>query len=416
MNNPPQQPTTLRLTSLPKLIPLLLAACLAIATGCRDDDPSRYPTVTIPGYEVKDYVADLAHPNPEIVFNAVSALCPLADKIETALSKPGDTNSYLSHETAKAAYQGVLPLLKSRDPRLVAVSLRFFQLLGTTYDASSGLIAPISQIESTHPLVQFEQVGALNVLVTNTAQLPAQSLRRLLHSPSWMVSRATYPLIGKLQHETLRAELLARYPAATEAREKLLILSAFARTPGAKAIELCQEELLSSNQNKIRLTAAGLLVSNLDIPGVGEWLATHYPRFNPEVRETIINGCARSNGDDKAGTELLSRFLIQGHQPDKDLMRWLLEVLAREPETLPDHLQRLEKAVRTSPTLGVTWAAEWQARAQARARFASLSKEFPSLAQEFTAKAQALFAKHKIPDEKQKRYLEALANLDSAQP
>lgn len=416
MNNQPKPPTAPRLTSLLKLTPLLLAACLAIATGCRDEDPSRYPSVAIPGYDLKDYVTDLSHPNPEIVFNAVSALCPMADDLGTVLNKPSETNSYLTHATAKAAYQGVLPLLKSRDPRLVAVSLRFLQRLGTTYDGSSGLIAPISQIESSHPLIQFEQVSALHVLATNTTKLPAPLLRRLLHSPSWIVSRTTYQLIGKVQDTTLRTELLARYSAATEEREKLLILSAFTEAPGPKAIELFQQELFSSNQKKIRLAAAGILASNLDIPGVGEWLATHYPRFTPEVRNTIINGCARSNGDAKDGTELLSRFLLQGHQPDEDLMRWLLEVLAREPETLPEHLQRLEKAVRTNPTLAVTWAAEWQARAQARARFTALNKEFPALAQEFTAKAQAIFAKHKIPDQKQQSYLQRIANLESLQP
>jgi hypothetical protein len=416
INNPPQQSTGLRLTPLPKLIPLLLIACLAIATGCRDDDPSRYPSVAVPGYEPKDYVADLAHPNPEIVFNAVSALCPLADKIETALSKPGEQNSYLSHATAKAAYQGVLALLKSREPRLVAVSLRFLQLLGPDDKAKSDLVAPISQLESSHPLVQFEQVAALTVLATNTTQLPAPLLRRLLHSPSWMVSRATYQLIDKLQDETLRAELLARYPQVTEEREKLLILSAFTRTPGPKAIELLQQELLTASKEKIRLAAAGLLVSNLDISGVGEWLATHYPHFSPEAREIIIRGCARSNGDNKAATELLIRFLVHGYQPDADLLRWLHSVLQHAPETLPDHLQRLERAVRTSPTLGVAWAAEWQKRAQARARLAALNQEFPALAQEFTAKAQAMFAKHNIPADKQRRYLENLSNLESLQP
>ncbi len=372
--------------------------------------------VGVPGYEPKDYVADLSHANPEIVFNAVSVLCPMADKIETAMSKPGETNSYLSHATAKAAYQGVLPLLKSRDPRLVAVSLRFLQLLGTEEQAKPDLIARIGQIQSTHPLVQFEQVVALTTLATNTTRLPASLTHRLLHSPSWMVSRATYQLIDKLQDETLRVELLTRYPTVSEDREKLLILAAFTRTPGPKAIELLQQELLTSSKEKIRLAAAGLLVSNLDIPGVGEWLATHYPHFSSEAREIIIKGCARSNGDDMAGTELLSRFLIQGYLPDEDLLRWLHSVLQREPETLPDHLQRLERAVRTSPNLGVTWAAEWQKRAQARVRLAALNQEFPALAQEFTAKAQAMFAKHNIPANKQRRYLESLSNLESLQP
>lgn len=416
MSNTPHRSTKPRLFWLPKLIPLLLVVCLAIATGCQDDDPSRYPAVGVPGYELKDYVGDLSHPNPEIVFNAVSVLCPMADKIGTALSKPGETNSYLSHATATAAYQGVLPLLKSRDPRLVAVSLRFLQLLGTEEQTKSDLVARIGQVQSTHPLVQFEQVVALTMLVTNTTRLPASLTHRLLHSPSWMVSRATYPLIDKLQDETLRAELLGRYPSVSEDREKLLILSAFTRAPGPKAIELLQQELLNTSKEKIRLTAAGILASNLSTPAVGEWLATHYPRLIPETRHVIISECKSSNGDDKNATELISRFLIQGYQPDEGLLAWLHSVLEREPKTLPDHLQRLERAVRTSPTLGVMWAAERQKRAQAQVRFAALNQEFPALAQEFTAKAQAMFTKHKIPDEKQRQYLQRLSSLESLQP
>lgn len=416
-HNTVKRSTEPRLTSLPQLIPLLLIACLAFATGCRDDDPSRYPAVGVPGYELKDYVGDLSHPNPEIVFNAVSVLCTGASEIGTALSKPGETNSYLSHATAKAAYQRVLPLLKSRDPRLVAVSLRFLQLLGSDYQAKSDLIAPISQIESPHPLVQFEQVAALTILATNTTQLPAPLLRRLLHSPSWMVSRATHQLIDKVQDETLRAELLARYPAATEEREKLLILVAFTRAPGPKAVALLEQELLTSDKEKVRLAAAGILASNLNIPSVGEWLATNYPRLSPEARHTVTSQCVGSNRDDDTDrTELFSRFLIQGYQPKENLLPWLLQVLEREPATLPEHLQRLERAVRMSPAFGGSWAAELQKRAQARARFAALNQEFPALAQEFSAKAQAVFTKHKIPADRQRQYLAGLATLDSLKP
>lgn len=78
MINSPHRSSELGLTSLPKVVPLLLVTCLAIVTGCRDDDPSRYPSVAVPGYELPDYVSDLSHPNPEIVFNAVCLLTPEA--------------------------------------------------------------------------------------------------------------------------------------------------------------------------------------------------------------------------------------------------------------------------------------------------------------------------------------------------
>lgn len=39
MSNTPHRSTEPRLTSLPKLVPLSLVACLAIATGCATFDP-----------------------------------------------------------------------------------------------------------------------------------------------------------------------------------------------------------------------------------------------------------------------------------------------------------------------------------------------------------------------------------------
>lgn len=416
MNNTRKKTTAPCLTSFPKLIPLLLVACLAIATGCRDEDPSRYPAVGVPGYEPKDYVGDLSHANPEIVFNAVSVLCTEASMLRSALAKPGEPNSYLGHATAKAACQGVLPLLKSRDPRLVAVSLRFFQLMGTNYEASANLIAPISQIESTHPLIQFEQVGALHVLVTNTTQLPAPLLRRLLHSPSWIVSRSTYQLIDKLQDAALRAELLARYPKASEEREKLLILSAFNQAPGPQAIALLQQELLSSKQEKIRLFAATLLASHLGAHGVGEWLASSYPRLSPDARHAVIEHCDRWEEQEVSGAELIRRFLLQGYQPKDDFRALLNQMFNEAADPLPPHLQRLDQAVRAHATLGEWWKSERAERAEAKAHFAALQKEYPALAEELAAKARAMFAKHKIPSDKQQQYLAGLATLNSLKP
>lgn len=405
-----------RLTPLLKLIPLLLAACLAIATGCREDDPSRYPSVTVPGFEPKDYIADLSHPNPEIVFNAVCLLTPGAGDLGKTLDGGRSEPPTEAYRTAQAVHQKVLPLLQSRDPRLVAVSLRFFQFFGSTYRDKAGFIAPISQIQSTHPLVQFEQVTALGVLVTNTAQLPAPLLRRLLQSPSWMVSRATYALIDRLQVEPLRAELLARYPAATEEREKLLILSAFAHAPGPQVIALLQQELLSSHQEKLRLFAGGFLASHLEIPGVGEWLGTNYPRLSPDARHAVIAKCLYSEDQEATMAELIRQFLTQGYQPDGDFTPVLNDLFDRAPDPLPAHLQRLDQALRSHPTLAEAWKSQRAERAEARDHFAALQKEYPALAQELTEKAKALFAKHKIPEDKQQAYFSQIPKLDSLKP
>jgi hypothetical protein len=416
MINSPHRSSELGLTSLPKVVPLLLVTCLAIVTGCRDDDPSRYPSVAVPGYELPDYVSDLSHPNPEIVFNAVCLLTPEAGDLGKALNGARTEPPSEAYRTAQAVHQKMLPLLQSRDPRIVAVSLRFFQYFGSTYQDKAGLITPISHIQSPHPLVQFEQVVALTTLATNTTRLPAPLLHRLLHSPTWLVSRTSYQLINKLQDEPLRAELLARYPKATEEREKLLILSAFSLAPGPKAIELLQQELLSSNQEKIRQFAGSLLAYHLAIPGVGEWLATNYHRLSPDSRHAVIKHCMRSEEQEVSGAELVRQFLIKGYQPEEEFRLLLGQLFKDAPEPLPAHLQRLDQAIRAHAALGAVWNSGRAERAEAKAHFAALEKEFPALAEELTAKAQAMFAKHKIPAEKQRQYLAGLAALDSLKP
>lgn len=415
-HNTVKRSTEPRLISWPKLIPFLLAACLAIATGCRDDDPSRYPSVEVPGYEAKDYVADLSHPNPEIVFNAVCILTPGASDMGKTLNGVRTDPPSEAYRTAQAVHQGVFPLLQSRDPRLVAVSLRFFQFFGSTYKDKSGFITTISQIQSAHPLVQFEQVTALSVLVTNTAQLPAPLLRRLLHSPSWMVSRATYQLIDKLQDETLRVELLGRYASAPEEREKLLILTAFAHAPGPKATEFLQQELLTTDKQTIRVSVASILVSHLNIHGVGAWLAEQYPRLSPEARHAVISQVTSSDTDEEAWADLFSHYLTQGYQPDGDYMQVLNKIFDDANKPLPARLQRLDQALKAHPTLAEAWKARRAEHVEAKAHFAALQKEYPALAEELTAKAQAMFAKHKIPADRQQQYLAGLAKLDSLKP
>lgn len=391
MNHQTRPTTATRLTALPKLIPLLLAACLAIAVGCRDDDPSRYPSIEIQGFEPQDYVADLSHSNPEVVFNALSILFPVARDMGARLAGSTDSNLSVDYSTSKAAYQKLFPLLKSRDPRLLAVTLRFLQHFGPASPDRASLAASISRLESQHPLVQFEQVAALTVLATNASQLPPALLPRLLHSPSWMISRATYQLVNKVEDETLRAELLARYAATTEEREKLLILTAFTSTPSPKVIAFLQQELLTSDKQKIREFIAKILASNLDIPGVDTWLATNYQHLSLAARHAVVSLFPSSHTDKGTWIELLTQFLTQGYQPENSFYSALNGLIDDAPDPLPANLQRLDQVVRAHPLIGEKWKSDRAERAQAREHFAALQKEFPTLAQEFTAKAQAMF-------------------------
>lgn len=403
-HTPPTSPRHSPIT-LSKLLPVLLAVSLLVGIGCKDEEEfSRYPSVSVPGYDLTNYIPDLAHSNPEVVLNAVVILGSAASDFGKQLGGDKADPASEGYRIADEVYHRVLPLLQSRHPQVVAASLHFFQRFSSQFSRKAELVSPISQIQSPHPLVQFEQVTALQMLGTNVTQLPAPLLRRLVASPSWLVARQTYGLIDSLRDPALRAELLQRYPSLTEERERLLLLTAFTREPGPAAIELLQRELLTSASPRLRQSAGQILVANLELPGLLDWFISHYSQFRPEDRTALFEAHHVS--------ELHIAFIARGYVPDDDFLPRLIMKLEDESDEGSDYRLRLEKAVVASPALAAQWQRLRADRARARAQFAAIEKEYAPLAQAFREQSRAVFLKHKVPAENQNQFIEQIPALN----
>ena len=394
---------------IPKPTAVLLAACLVVAAGCNEEEFFRYPSLSVPEFTPDDYIRDLSNHNPEVVYNAVCNLGSGARDFGRALGGEKADPTSKEYRTAQTVYRKLRPLLQARDPQVVAASLRFLQLFSEDYKPKAELIDPISHIQSAHPQVQFEQVAALSALVTNTTRLPAQLLRRLLASPSWIVSRNTYQLIDQLADETLRQELVRRYRSTADETERLLLLTAFRREPAPVEIELLKQETLTAASPKIRHAAGGLLVANLATAGILPWIADHYPQFRPEDRTLLFDACA--GWDAESAADLVCRFLAQGHVPNDDFLQKLNKRLEEEPGSRPSYLVRVEQAVQAAPALAGRWQMLREKTEQARARFAALQREYAPLSREFIEKTQALLTRYDVPAAKQQPFLEPISNL-----
>src|SRR3990167_674143 len=77
-----------------KVFFLVLMGCLLFFAGCKTDDFSRYPSLSIPQYSQEDYDSLLSNHNPEIVYNAVCILGTQAEDIgKTLKNKKADRDA-----------------------------------------------------------------------------------------------------------------------------------------------------------------------------------------------------------------------------------------------------------------------------------------------------------------------------------
>jgi hypothetical protein len=389
---------------------MLLAAGLIAAAGCNKEEFSRYPSVSVPEFTSDDYIRDLSDRNPEVVYNAICNLGGSAKDFGKALSEENANPASEKYRTAQTVYRKIGALLESCDPQVVAASLRFLQLFSTDYKPKAELIEPISRIQSGNPVAQFEQVTALSELVTNTTRLPAPLLRRLLVSRSWIVSHSTYQLINQLADEPLRRELMQRYRASADEKEKLLLLTAFGHQPGTEETTLLKEAALATSP-KIRRAATGLLANNLKTVGVFSWLVDRYPQLRTEERTLVFNTCAGS--DSELATDLMCRFLAQGYVPDNDFLQELNKFLEEEPDKRPAYVARVEQAVRAAPGSAARWQTLRETSEKASARFAVMQGEYAPLSKAFAETTRALLTKHGVSASDQEKFLEPIINLNA---
>lgn len=391
---------------------ILLLAGLGFVAGCDEKEKfSRYPSVEVPGFETADYIRALSDPNPEIVYNAVCTLGASAEGLGVALGGEKANPSSREYQTAQTVYRRIGTLLESRDPHTVAASLRFLQLFSEKYKPKAELIAPVCNIASSHPLVQFEQVTLLTKLATESTRLPEQMLRGLVDSPSWIVSRSTHRLIGKLADSPLRQELLRRYRSTGDEAERLLLFAAIGEHPGKDEIALLQNETLTAASPKIRKFARAALSTLLPPDELMQWVVGHYAGWQPEEKEAWFN--LFSNFKEEEAIEWVSRFIGLGYVPRDETLAEISVALIPRSGDLPAYAGAIDQAMRSSPQLAERWRQLQAEDARARERFARLQQDYAPLTSEFAGKARALLAQYGVPADQQEEFLKSIPSLPS---
>ena len=388
---------------------VLVAGCWILAMGCREEEFSRFPSVSVPQYAADDYLRELSNHNPEVVYNAVCNLGGSAQSFGRLLSDEKADRTSEEFRTAQAVYPKIVGLLQRPEPEVVAASLRFLELFAAEYQGKAGLVEPICRVKGVDPVVQFEQACALNAVVTNGTRVPALVLRQLVDSRSWIVSRSAYQLVDRLGDKAMRRELVWRYRATKNEKERLLLLTAFSTQPGPLEVGLIETEMLTTTNAKVRSAVRDILALNMASSTIRAWLGEHFKQFPPEDRTRLFEACAGQDSEEAA--DLVCRFLGQGYVPDDEFLQKLNKRMEQNPEKTPSYVLRVEQAVWAVPGASDRWRAMREKAVQARARFAALRGEYEPLAQEFAGKARALLTKYEVPAAEQQKFLEPVTSL-----
>jgi hypothetical protein len=403
-------------------IQLLAVSGLLLLAGCGGEETeqlSRYPSVVIPMYAPNEYIEQLSDKNPETVYNAICNLGSFADELGDVLWGNHENKEPDPEElnTAQHAYAEICAQLDSKHPLNVAASLRFLQLFVCGHEERSELIGPVCRIQSDHALVQFEQVELLKRLSDDTTRLPEPLLRRLLNSKSWIVSRSTYELIGSLVDGPLRKELVERYRATYDETERLILLCAWSENLEPEEIALLQEEILTSDHERIRNLATCIISDYLDEPGVFAWVVAYYAQLCDAIDEEPgeIFEIVYDVNEEKASGAV--RYLFEkGYVPGDEFLDALNKKFESKPDNVASNLLAIEEALIEVPEI----AARWQelrdeaakAKQQLQRRCDALTETLTPLRAEYIMKVQSALTEQGIPDEVQQKYLKKLSSPD----
>jgi hypothetical protein len=323
---------------------------------------------------------------------------------------------------------------------VVAASLRFLQLLVHLHGNPSELVEPVCRITNTDPIVQFEQIVLLESLVDPTTQVPEPLLEQLLNSPSWLVSRRAYGLIGALSNDAMRAELLARYRAADDRSERRLLLSAYSNSSESRVLELLMQEMLSSDDDGIRQIAFRKLLKQIENPAVFDWMRDHAGELDEKEQKALLEA-ANPIGFDvdedaafptalaEGYVELVRELLSMGYEPEDDYLNDIIEatdmVLTASPAQLSDELDltreqfeqftaffdALNPVLEESPAVAARMEELRAIQAEHRRRCQAAEEELDPVIEKFMEEARIILSGHGVPENKQQKFLKPIANL-----
>jgi hypothetical protein len=217
------------------LLPVMTMLPCLLSISCNEeylDWAVRYDCISIPGYEMSDYLALLDAKNPNQVYNAICNLVPSAYDMGSTLNEGAPTNGsenfeeeLKEYETARAFYAGIQKTLQAKSLKIRLASVHFIKLMGSGYDKKDELVKLLLAVTNENEFLDFEVVSALNYLCSLDAIVGENYIRAFLASPSWLVSRAAYGLVNANRNTALRRELIGKYKAEKDEKEKLLLLT-----------------------------------------------------------------------------------------------------------------------------------------------------------------------------------------------
>jgi hypothetical protein len=405
-----------------KVIGAFFIAGLLVVSGCKQQPTyHRYPYLEVPEYSLADYYKLLSDKNPEIVYNALCNLVNEADTIAATLSDEKADPADRKYVISLSIFEKTLSLLKSRDPKILAASLKFLEVFGAEYKKAEDLIQPILKVKSKDPNVKYEQIMALSVIASEGSSIDDAFLRRRLKDKSWLVSRSTYVLINSLQHDELRLELIKRYDAESNTMEKLLILGALTDNFPRKVFKFLTREMIFSDSPKIKRYIFAMLGfaqdkravlgwfdrgwARLAKPDIAQLAEIHYTMFKTEFSSTLL-AILIQNGFSPSAS-FLNTLNTSMKKLDKK------EELSQEEKVTLNNISRIEQALLASDLLHDTWIALKEEKAEPPAKTVNpdLKREYDKAVDAFIASTATMLRKYEVDEESRKSFLEEISGL-----
>ena len=398
------------------IVPLLLFA------GCgKQEDFSRYPSIQIPEYSMSDYYRLLAHNNSEIAYNAICNLIKEAGPIAKKLSDESLDKTSQEYALSLKVYKKIIELLKSRDQKILAASLRFLQAFSTEFGNKKALIEPVLQARVKSANAKYEQVMALCMVATREAKISASFLKSRLNDRSWLVSRATYLLVNVLEHNPMRKELIKRYAKASSITERLLLLSGLSNNFSSRVFKFLTAEGFSVNNFQVKRAIFSMFSQAADKKSVLTWFDENYSKLNKAdiVQLAETNYQTFSN---EFSSFLLTIFIEKGFMPDRQFLENLNSSLkefdsktelSKEDKQVLNSMSRLEQALLADEVLKSAWLTIKNRPEEEIEKTINqdLKREYDLVVDEFLVKTDKILAKYDIEEDRREAYLSDLSHL-----
>jgi hypothetical protein len=351
---------------------LLLLVGIPEMSGCAkksliaDETMIRCQAVNIPCYKKSDYERLLNSNNDEVRYNAICNLVPYAREYAKAAMKnqPEDTPAKGPSETEdrakveKHVFDVISSQLNSQNESIKAASLVFIDEFSAEYQDKGRLWTLVVNVKTRNIRTQYEQLRILTKLCDSEQQIAPELINGFLDSRSWLIKSMTYVLLGSIASDNFHKRLIAEYRRAKEEFDKILIIHAFSKGFGADVFALLTEELVATENARIREHCAGVLKMYRDETAVSEWLVANHKLIDDDTLKAILAGYYCDLASPK-GRSFFVRVLRSGQERvigliDQELFfQELYEGLANQESA--DNLGEVEAAVAGLDSLGKSW-------------------------------------------------------------